>query len=240
MAATGQLGYTYQFIRGMLSRSEMQPGTKLSRRRLAEQIGVSPALVQQALGQLEQEGLVERRPQSGTYVRELNYDEYENLSDLRELIEPYAAARAATRLTPAHLLRLQRACQRFRRLSERSMQALDTREYQAILGKLIAEEQIFHGIILKASGNPLLDHLISTLRLLARAMPNRDCRPKSRQLEIADEHEAILEALAARDEDLARERMLFHIRGSRSLLESLNRTSESIRSRAASVASADS
>lgn len=218
MAPVGQLGVTYQFIRNLLATSEMVPGTKLSRRRLAEQIGVSPALVQQALGQLEREGLVERRPQSGTYVREMDQREYANLCDVRELIEPYAADRAATRLTAAQLNRLERSCARFSRWSQKYIAVKGQAQERTVLRKLVVEEQVFHGIILKASGNPLLHDLISNLRLLSRAQPRREDNMAGRQVRIAAEHEGIFHALADRDADLARERMRLHIQGSRVLL----------------------
>ena len=226
MPVVTQLETTYEYLRDLIARGVVAPGKKLSRRRLAEEVGVSPALVQQALGQLENEGLVERRPQSGTYVRELTLDEYANLCDLRELIEPYAAARAASRITDRQLASLQKSCQRFRRLGERSQQAEDAAKNWRIVGKLVQEEQVFHGTILNAAQNPLLVNVISNLRLLAQVRSNRSETATQRHLKIADEHEGILLALQARDADLAHTRMLEHIRGSRGALTRMSATSE--------------
>lgn len=215
MTVVTQLESAYEYIRDKLTRAEIVAGTKLSRRRLAEEIGVSPALVQQALGQLESEGLVERRPQSGTYVRELSSDEYANMCDVRELIEPYAAARAATRLTPKQAAQLESCCRRFRQLAEKATQLESDADRRRIMPRLIREEQVFHGVILAAAANPLVMHLTGTLRLLAQVRANIDGEAIWRELRIADEHESILESLLARDGALARDRMLKHIRGSR-------------------------
>ena len=215
MTVVTQLESAYEYIRDKLTRAEIVAGTKLSRRRLAEEIGVSPALVQQALGQLESEGLVECRPQSGTYVRELSSDEYANLCDVRELIEPYAAARAATRLGPRQIAQLESCCRRFRQLAEKAVQMESLLQRRRVMPRLIREEQVFHGVILAAAANPLVMHLTGTLRLLAQVRAYIEADAILRELRIADEHEAILEALLARDAPLAEERMLSHIRGSR-------------------------
>lgn len=215
MTVVTQLESTYEYIRDKLTGAAVAPGTKLSRRRLAEEIGVSPALVQQALGQLESEGLVERRPQSGTYVRELSADEYANLCDVRELIEPYAAGRAATRLTARQLLQLERICERFRDLAEKVAHIETVEGRRRFMPRLVREEQEFHGIILAAAANPLVMNLTSTLRLLAQVRSNVEADAIQRQRLIAGEHESILEALQARRAELAAERMLLHIRGSR-------------------------
>lgn len=215
MAVITQLESAYDYIREKLTSAEIAAGTKLSRRRLADEIGVSPALVQQALGQLESEGLVERRPQSGTYVRELSSDEYANLCDVRELIEPYAAARAATRLVPKQIAQLESCCRRFRHLAETVTQLESLARRRRMMPRLIREEQIFHGIILAAAANPLVMHLTGTLRLLAQVRTLIEAEAIQRELLIADEHESILEALIARRPAVAEERMLSHIRGSR-------------------------
>ncbi len=215
MPVVTQLESAYEYIRGKLTRAEMAAGTKLSRRRLADEIGVSPALVQQALGQLESEGLVECRPQSGTYVRELSSDEYANLCDVRELIEPYAAARAATRLVPKQISQLEASCRRFRELAEKGIQLESLPQRRRIMPRLIREEQVFHGIILEAAANPLVMSLIGTLRLLAQVRANIEGNAIQRELLIADEHESILDALVSRRPAVAEERMLQHIRGSR-------------------------
>lgn len=217
MARISQLETTYQYIRDKLARGEVEPGQKLSRRKLAEEIGVSPALVQHALGQLEQAGLVECRPQSGTYVRELTADEFANLCDLRELIEPYAAARAAGRITPAQLKVLENSCRRYHSWEERVSKTDSPLELWKIHSALIDEEQVFHGTILNAAGNTLLANLIQSLRLLGQVRHNFAMSSLTNSPNVAAEHERIVTALAAHDAEHARQNMLEHIQNGRGL-----------------------
>lgn len=222
--AISQLEVAYEYIREKLARGDFNPRQRLSRRKLAQEIGVSPALVQHALVQLENEGLVECRPQSGTYPRELSTAEYGNLCDIRELIEPYAAARAAERITLEQLDHLEACCLRFRNLFEEYCDGpRNAAARQALRQQMLQEEQAFHGTILAAAENSLLGNIASTLRLLGRLGPGLlergDVLTVTRQPKINQEHEGITEALRAHDAELARQRMYEHIRGSRVLME---------------------
>ena len=219
MPKVSQLEATYDYIRNKLTRGELEPGEKLSRRKLAEEIGVSPALVQHALGQLEKAGLVECRAQSGTYVRELTAEEFANLCDLRELIEPYAAARAAERITEEQLSTLERSCERYHNCEMRISQSQSARELWNIHSELIDEERIFHGTILSAAGNDLLTTLIQSLRLLAHVRHDFAKGSLVRNSDVAAEHQRIVEALQAHDTELARSTMLEHIHKGRDVLK---------------------
>lgn len=219
MAKTSQLDATYEYIRNKLTRGELEPGEKLSRRKLAEEIGVSPALVQHALGQLEKAGLVECRAQSGTYVRELTAEEFANLCDLRELIEPYAAARAAERITAAQLKILEYSCKRYHNCETRISQSESARDLWNIHSELIDEERVFHGTILSAAGNELLTTLIQSLRLLAHVRHDFAKGSLDRNSNVAAEHQRIVAALKAHDPELARTSMLEHIQNGRDVLK---------------------
>ena len=85
-----RMDQAYHAVRRHLLRGA--PG-RVSRRRLAAELGVSQACVQAALGRLEGEGLLETRPQSGTHIRVVDIAEYHRVYDLRELLESYAAGR---------------------------------------------------------------------------------------------------------------------------------------------------
>lgn len=208
---------TYQYIHEKLIRGELEPGRKLSRRKLAEEIGVSSALVQHALNQLEKMRLVECRPQSGTYVRQLSAEEYDNLCDLRELIEPYAAGRAAERITPAQINILENSCRRFRAANAHIPADASPSEVWRIWGELIDEERVFHGTILSAAGNDLLTSLVQSLGVLAHVryeIAQTSLAENANQMAI-EEHVAILESLRARNADAARDGMQRHLRNGR-------------------------
>jgi len=218
-----QLDQAYSHLRGQIEGGIVRPGQRLSRRALAEEIGVSPAVVMKALAQLEREGVIEARPRSGTYVRELSVEDYADLCDIRELLEPYAAARAAERITPEQLEILQQSCWRYHQFSAIFPLPQDATTAWLQHCQIDQEERLFHGTIFKASGNQLLAQLTLTLRLLSHISPqlvyaNGQGRENSTTV-VAYEHAGIVEAIAARDPDLAYKRMLNHLRGARMVLE---------------------
>jgi DNA-binding GntR family transcriptional regulator len=100
----------YKEVRKLLLGGEVHPGQRLSHRSLAKDLGLSRSPVREALLQLEAEGIIEHRPQSGVYLRDVSPQELEELYDMREVIEPYAAERAARLASPAQLEQLRAVC----------------------------------------------------------------------------------------------------------------------------------
>lgn len=98
----------YVAIRERILRGQLRPGTPLSRRRLAQELGMSVLPVTDALRQLEGDGLVEARPRAGTRVRIPSASDIHALYELREALESQAARLFTQRATPAERLALKR------------------------------------------------------------------------------------------------------------------------------------
>jgi len=223
MNSESQLDRAYTYIRKQIESGIVRPGQRLSRRGLAEEIGVSPLAVLKALAQLEREGVAEVRPRSGTYVRELSSEEYADLCDVREMIEPYAAARAAERITDDQLQVLRESCWRYHQFAKIFPLPRDATTAWLQHCQIDQEERLFHGTIFQASGNKVLTQLSQTLRLMSHVSPQlvyaNDCVQESNTAVTAYEHTGIVEAIAARDPELAYKRMLNHLSAARIILE---------------------
>ncbi|SDD56272.1 GntR family transcriptional regulator [Glycomyces harbinensis] len=90
----------YTDLKSRIMRSELAPGAKLSIDGLAKQLAFSQTPIREALARLESEGLLARRPLSGyTVAPLLSTAEFADLFDLRMMLEPLAARRAAERAT---------------------------------------------------------------------------------------------------------------------------------------------
>jgi DNA-binding GntR family transcriptional regulator len=174
---------------------------------------------------------------AGLAVRELTAEEFVNLCDVRELVEPYAAARAAQRLTPQQLKSLESSCRRYHTLEDRIPKATAALELWRIHHALIEEEQVFHGTILAAAGNAILASLIQSLHLLGQVRHNFAMSSLSRNPHVAGEHQLIVDALKSRNPELARSRMLQHLLNGRSVLEDRLRHRNESRDTAADNAS---
>jgi DNA-binding GntR family transcriptional regulator len=114
----------YVAIRDEILRGQLRPGTPLSRRRLAKQLGMSVLPVGDALRRLEVDGLVETRARAGTRVRIPTETDVRELYELREALESQAARLCAERATPAQCQELQTLAEEvdvlFSRLAVRS------------------------------------------------------------------------------------------------------------------------
>lgn len=86
----------YTELKSRVMRSELVPGAKLSIDGLAKQLAFSQTPIREALARLESEGLLARRPLSGYTVEPLlSAAEFDDLFEIRMMLEPRAARRAA-------------------------------------------------------------------------------------------------------------------------------------------------
>src|SRR6185436_3113501 len=84
----------------------LQPGERLRAEALAQRFGTSRTPVREALLQLEAQGLVEVEPNRGAGVKAFDAADLLDLYELRALLEPHAAARAATRISAEQIEQL--------------------------------------------------------------------------------------------------------------------------------------
>ncbi|MET3720933.1 MULTISPECIES: GntR family transcriptional regulator [unclassified Arthrobacter] len=90
----------YAQIRERIISGEDAPGTLLSENELAHHLGTSRQPIREALLLIAQEGLVEIRPQSGTYVTYLDPHIVAQAQFIREAIEVASLADCARNITP--------------------------------------------------------------------------------------------------------------------------------------------
>jgi DNA-binding GntR family transcriptional regulator len=120
-------------------------GARLSENVLALELGVSRTPVREALMALQDEGLVEVRPQRGTYVFSIDAEETRQLCDLRGILEVGALQLALERQGD--------------RLITRMKDILKTAKAVEGGGSLRKSEQLdraFHESLIEASGNRFL------------------------------------------------------------------------------------
>jgi DNA-binding GntR family transcriptional regulator len=84
-------------IRDLIITNEFGLGEQLSEGDIAEQLGVSRTPVREAFQRLEMEGLLEIRPQRGTFVFTYDVTELRELCELREILETGALRMALAR-----------------------------------------------------------------------------------------------------------------------------------------------
>lgn len=93
----------YDELRSRFSRNEYGPGTYLSERQLAAELGMSKTPIKAALARLEMEGFIDVSPQTGIFVRDLTDKEIADLYEIRIALEGYALRTVAGNLSDSQL-----------------------------------------------------------------------------------------------------------------------------------------
>lgn len=193
---TGSLTRTaYDNLRADIIAGEIEAGTILSERDLAETFGISRTPLRSALSRLEREGLIERLVNGALLVRAVTVEKLLEILGLRQLLEAAAAARAAGfGLTPA--LRAARdAAQGF----------LDT---PSDFKSFWAEDEKFHMAVAEAAGLVFLPVILAEQRAIVQR--STIIRTHARFDQQSREHIAVIDAIAARDPQAAHAAMSQH------------------------------
>ena len=203
----------YSHLRTKMLSGELGPGSQLSHRAIAKEIGVSFTPVREAINRLATEGLVESKPRMGTFVATCTREELAELYDLREAIEGHAAEKAALAISDADIEAMERCIQAQEAVLER-VQA--RREDVASLqesGVFIRADAEYHLLLLTAAGNKRMLRLISELHVLTHGFTSR-CGAVSEQLirKVVAEHREIVRCLRENKAEGARKALVEHIR----------------------------
>jgi DNA-binding FadR family transcriptional regulator len=200
-------------IRTLIGSGEVSPGARLpAERDLARQLGVSRPSLREALIALEVEGLLDVRVGSGIYVTQPDSRTHGAvLADAsgpfeviraRWMIEGECAALAAKHGSASQLRAIRKAHADLQNEAKRHHNPLGA-------------DRTFHVRIAEATGNSALELVVQTLwdqRVgpLYRALESKLEYP-AMAAETIEEHEAVLEAIIARDPAAARSAMRRHM-----------------------------
>src|SRR3954451_2911407 len=114
----------YSVVRQRILRGELALGQAISRRRIAQELGMSFLPVTEALLRLEFEGLLESRPRAGTRVRIPSPEDVSGHYVVREALEIQAALLFGQHATTAERSELRRLAARVDALSLQSDRAM--------------------------------------------------------------------------------------------------------------------
>jgi DNA-binding GntR family transcriptional regulator len=180
-------------IRLAILDGRLAPGRRLKESDVAQAFRMSRTPVRDALRTLEREGLVVAAPNRGATVRKLTADELRDAYEVRALLEGHAARRAAEAITEAQLEALRKSCAQFRAIREADAPTIDH----------VRENAHFHGLVLAACGRPRLCGVARDLTNLPLIYRTYTWYTPAQRVRAERDHERLVEALAARDGDLA-------------------------------------
>jgi len=183
-------------LRELILTGELRPGDPLRQRDLAARFGVSATPVREALQRLESEGLVQSDLHKGATVAEAAEGATEENYRIRAALEPLAASIAAGLITENEITELERMNSELRGIEDGDP-------------RYVGLNRRFHFFIYEAARSPLL---VGLMRLLWQSMPQGPRVLRSHKAS-AEQHDAILKALRARDGDRAAALTREHILG---------------------------
>lgn len=185
---TTQQDTVYQTLRQWITVGRFLPGERLKIRNVASDLGVGQMPVRAALQRLAAEGALLNVPNAGVTLPVLSAPEFDDLLQMRMLLEGEAAERGSLRLQAAEIAHMHA-------LSERMAQALTAMNRDDYL----AANEDFHVLLYKASGSPLLFSLIDNLWLKAGPVSNQLFDTAEAANCLNDAHEDVMQALDQRD-----------------------------------------
>lgn len=195
-------------LRAEILHGSHAPGTAFKEVALAERFGVSRTPVREALGRLQQEGLLERGVR-GLQVRNIDPEQLMQVYDLRILLEGQAALEAAATRTEMDLIRLEGLVDRDR--------ALPDPDDQTRLRTNIE----FHSALWTAAHNPILKDLLDRLSTHQIHAPSSTLSVGARWADSLDEHAEMVRLIRNRDGAEAQEAMRRHMGEARRIRLSL-------------------
>ncbi len=193
----------YEKIRRFILHGEAHPGMQLTEERLCEISGVSRTPVRDAVQRLENEMLLVRSASKRLSVADWSDDEVDEMFALRAMLECHAAERAAQRMDSAGLERL-------RDVNDLLTRAV--RRAQPDIATFLDANRQFHDLILEFAQSPRLSKLLPAL--VEQPVVRRTANQYSGEdlLQSAKDHDELIAAFAARDQDWAGAVMTSHIR----------------------------
>ncbi len=176
----------------------LRPGDRLTETDLATRLGISRTPVREAIRALELDGLVIHTPRVGATVRALNSAEITELYEMRAVLEGTAARFAARAAYKSEVAEMQD-------INDEMAKALGN---PAKLSSLNAR---LHAVLLNAARNRFLVRSMQSIQKTLLILGPSTLEEIERAEAALREHQAIIDALDAHNEDAAETAMRAHI-----------------------------
>ena len=201
--ANGRLAdAVYDTLLAELMSLRIEPGSRVTIDALARDLGVSQTPIRDALNRMEADGLVVRVPHAGYRIPpQITRDRFEDMLEVRLLLEPAAARRAAERASAEQVAGMRRMLDEMADLVEG--------DSHLAYGAFGLRDAAFHDLVALSAGNQVVREALGRLHThvhLFRLLYDTQVTYLA-----MGEHDEVLAAVAARDADAAAYAMRRHI-----------------------------
>lgn len=199
-------------LKALIISGELEPSARLRADALAKRMGTSRTPVREALLVLEREGLVENLPNRGAIVRSFDAADLLDLYEVRSVLEPHSAGRAAERMREEDIERLVQICDEAEALEDENSERLE---------RQIALNMEFHAVIANAAESPRLLEAMRGIASIPIDFRTAFWASEEHRIRSLFFHREILRAIGSRDRELATIGMRMHIVQAHRFLEDL-------------------
>lgn len=187
-------------LRTQIYHHELQPGDPIDEMALCERYGISRTPLREALKVLSAEGLIELIPRKGSFVRNMDVEELNELFPVMAVLEGLCAREAVEHCTTKDLKKLEEMHARLEAFAADG----DIDEYYE-------HNFVFHQAVQDLSGNRTLQRLIGDLRKILRLARHMQLTIPGRLAASIEEHRQIMQAFRQHNPDLADQNMQAHL-----------------------------
>ena len=211
-------GLVVEELRARILDGRLRLGSALSENAVAAEMGLSKTPVREALLQLKMERLVEVQPKRGTYVFRIAADQVAMISELREVLEVAALARAMERNAGPLAAGLARITGE---MSE-ALRSDDSARYRALDGQ-------FHQTIIDLCGNSYFTEAYSQIGFHIQALRSRLSKEARLNRQSLKEHREMVRLIKGGEVTAVQELMRTHINQTRqSYIEALHERNDDV------------
>jgi DNA-binding GntR family transcriptional regulator len=190
----------YEEIRRAILDGQLTAGSQLREAHIARDMGISRSPLREALGRLEEEGLVEKVPFRGAFVAQVRPETVKEIATLRLLVEPYTIQTAAPRLLGENRPQLDQA-----------LAALRAAARSKVPAEIIEAHLSFHRLFYALSGNDLLLELWTGWESKLRLFLIADHQVFSDPEDLPRVHEELVEIIRGGDHAAIFEAVRHHV-----------------------------
>jgi len=187
-------------LRSRIWDKDMAFGERLLETDLAGEYDVSRSTIREALKILEAEELVVSQARKGTYVADFTGEDFNEMIELRTLLETVAFKKALPKLNEDHMKEL-----------ESIIKKMENKAQEKDWNALFDLDTKFHSYIVHLCGNTRIVKIYASLQVQIRTFLMHLDKYYSSHQSFYEEHKDLYEALASKNEKKVEEKVRTHI-----------------------------
>lgn len=194
-------GRVFQKIRSDILNGKYHENEELREVAIGHELGVSRTPVREALRQLELEGLVKIIPNRGAFVVGIQPKDVHDIYMIRARLEGLCARWACDNITKEQMDEM-----------EENVYVADFHAKKGDMEQMTELDNQFHRILYASGNSKMLEHLLIDYHQYVQRIRQKTLSTPDRAVASNEEHRAIMEAIRAKDPDLAEKLAAQHMK----------------------------